>query len=98
MFDRRYCVYIMANKTGTIYVGITNDLERRVFEHKNGLFRGFTKRYQIDLLVYVEEFQYIEDAINREKQIKAWRREKKNNLIENLNPKWLNLSRDWSFN
>ncbi len=74
MFERRYHVHIMANKTGTIYVGVTNDLERRVFEHKNGLLQGFTKRYQIDLLVYFEEFHYIEDAINREKQSVAKRR------------------------
>jgi putative endonuclease len=70
MFERRYHVYIMANRTGTIYVGVTGDLERRVFEHKKGLLQGLTKRYQIDLLVYFEEFQYIEEAINREKQIR----------------------------
>ncbi len=98
MFERRYHVYIMANRTSTIYVGVTGDLERRVFEDKKGLLQGFTKRYQIDLLVYFEEFQYIEEAINREKQIKAWRREKKKRSNRRPQPEWLDLSRDWVAN
>lgn len=85
----------MANLSGSTYVGVTNDLERRVQEHKQGRLEGFTKRYKIDMLMYYEEFDFIEDAIAREKQIKGWRKEKKRELIDSVNPKWLDLSRDW---
>ncbi len=74
-----------------IYVGMTNDLKRRVYEHRNKLSDGFTKKYNLTKLVYYELFFDINDAIRREKEIKGWRREKKNNLIESMNPEWLDL-------
>lgn len=75
-----------------MYVGVTNDLNRRLYEHKNGLVDGFTKKYNVHKLVYCEETQSIDDAIAREKQIKGWKREKKNQLVETVNPKWIDLS------
>lgn len=90
-----YYVYIMANKSGSTYVGVTSDIERRALDHKRRKLEGFTKKYKIDLLVFFEEFQYVEDAIKREKQIKGWRKEKKRELVESLNPKWVDLSEDW---
>jgi putative endonuclease len=95
MDDRNFFVYIMTSAKGTLYVGVTNDLERRVQEHKAGTLAGFTRKYAIDLLVYYEQFQYIDDAIGREKQIKGWRREKKKALVESQNPTWKDLSADW---
>lgn len=93
--DHQYYVYIMTNRSGTLYVGVTNDLERRMYEHKNKLVPGFTSRYRITRLVYFEETSDIESAIEREKQIKGWRREKKTALIESSNPQWKDLSLDW---
>ena len=90
-----YYVYILSSLKGTLYIGVTNDLERRVLEHKQGANSGFTKKYRVNLLVYYEEFTSIEDAILREKQIKGWRREKKRALVETLNPKWLDFAKDW---
>ena len=90
-----YYVYILSSIKGTLYVGVTNNLEGRVLQHKSRAIEGFTKRYGIDLLVYYEEFDYIEDAIIREKQIKAFRREKKRKLVETINPKWKDLSKGW---
>ena len=88
-FDHNYFVYIMTNKHKTVlYVGVTNDLERRVDEHASGKYEGFTKRYNCHYLVYYEHFTRIEHAIDREKEIKKWRREKKNNLISKVNPDW----------
>jgi putative endonuclease len=92
---RQYCVYILTNKSGTLYVGVTNDLERRMFEHKNSLNEGFTKKYKINRLMYYESFSDIHEAIYREKQIKGWRRDKKIALIEEDNPTWQDLSADW---
>jgi putative endonuclease len=83
-----YYVYIMTNRSRTLYTGVTNNLERRVFEHKSKLLSGFTKKYNIDRLIYFEEFQDIKDAIVREKQIKGMTREKKITLIHALNPDW----------
>lgn len=88
-------VYILASKTGTVYVGVTNDLERRVHEHKAGLVAGFTQIYKVDMLVYYEEFEQVYEAIEREKQIKAFRREKKDALIKQLNPRLIDLAADW---
>ena len=85
----------MTNKSGTLYVGVTNNLERRISEHKNSLIEGFTKKYNINRLIYYEETNDILAAINREKQIKGWRREKKIALIESSNPEWKDLSEDW---
>ena len=84
-----YYVYIMTNQYNNVmYIGITNDLRRRVYEHKTGSFEGFTKKYNVHKLVYVENCHEVTDAIRREKQIKNWRREKKNALVESVNPDW----------
>ncbi|MDP3169332.1 MAG: GIY-YIG nuclease family protein [Polaromonas sp.] len=87
-----YFVYLMASgKNGTLYVGVTNDLVRRVYEHKNGVVAGFTSRYAVHQLVWFESTPSIEAAITREKQIKNWKREWKVALIERANPMWLDL-------
>ena len=82
----------MTNKSGTLYTGVTNNLERRVFEHKNHLIEGFTRKYKITKLVYFEETNDVTTALYREKQIKGWNREKKVSLIESTNPDWKDLS------
>ena len=90
--DKQYYVYIMTNKRNTvIYTGVTNDLIRRVYEHKEEMVKGFTKKYNITKLVYYEVFSDIEDAIQREKQIKGYLRRKKIVLIEKINPEWRDL-------
>ncbi len=90
---RDYYVYIMTNFTNTVlYVGMTNDLDRRVAEHKSGQREGFTKRYNINKLVYWESSTNVKDAIAREKQIKGWTRKKKKELVETMNPSWNDLS------
>ncbi len=78
-----------------MYVGVTNDLRRRLFEHKNKLIKGFTEKYNVNKLVYFEETLDISAAIAREKEIKKWRREKKNQLVIRINPKWKDLSSGW---
>ena len=93
--QKPYYVYIMASRTRRIYTGMTNDLVRRVFEHKSSSTNGFTKKYQTTRLVYYEEIQDIQSAITREKQIKSWRRSKKIKLIESLNPDWRDISEAW---
>ena len=90
-----YYVYIMTNWSDTLYTGVTNDLQRRVYEHKQKLLDGFTKKYSIDMLVYYEDTDDVEAAIRREKQIKGWRRSKKTELIEAMNPQWRDLSEGW---
>ena len=90
----QYFVYIMASRSRALYVGVTNNLSRRVGEHKEGLIPGFTQRYKINRLVYYESTPDVRAAIAREKQIKRWRREKKVNLIESLNPEWNDLARE----
>ena len=92
---REYYVYMMTNVTGMLYTGVTNDLERRVYEHKNKLVKGFTSRYNLNKLVFFESTDDITIAIAREKQIKGWLRKKKVALIETMNPKWNDLSEDW---
>ncbi|HHT9131536.1 MAG TPA: GIY-YIG nuclease family protein [Candidatus Tripitaka californicus] len=92
---RQYYVYIMTNKSGTLYTGITNNLERRVFEHKHCLVEGFTKKYKLTRLVYYEAVGDALTAIKWEKQIKGWLRKKKIALIESVNPKWKDLSAEW---
>lgn len=88
-------VYILASEPyGTLYTGVTSDLSRRVFEHREGLVSGFTRRYGVKLLVYYEYFGLIGDAIQREKRIKEWRRAWKVELIESLNPEWRDLYED----
>jgi putative endonuclease len=90
-----YYVYIMTNVSHTLYIGVTNDLARRVYEHKHKLCPGFTERYNISQLVYHEECSDVMAAISREKQLKNWRREKKVALIRVFNPPWADLSADW---
>lgn len=85
-------VYILTNKTKTLYIGVTNNLERRIYEHKSGQIVGFTKKYNLNRLVYYESFSDVNDAIRREKQLKNWHREWKINLIESVNPDWDDLS------
>jgi len=92
---KTYYVYIMTNHSGTLYTGVTNDLERRVFEHKHKLVPGFTSKYNITKLVYYEEGNDVNVALTREKQIKGWLRAKKIALIESVNPEWRDLSLDW---
>ena len=90
-----YYVYIMANRSRTLYTGVTNNLERRGYEHKHKLVEGFTKKYNITRLVYYEQTSDIKAAIAREKQTKGWLRSKKVSLIESLNPNWSDLSVEW---
>ncbi len=92
---RDYCVYIMSSKSRTLYTGVTNNLERRVYEHQHKLLPGFTSRYNITHLVYYEVYSDIRDAIAREKEIKGWLRVKKISLIESMNPHWEDLSAAW---
>jgi putative endonuclease len=92
---RQYYVYILANISRRLYVGVTNDLERRVYQHKHKLLSGFTSQYNITRLVYVETTTEVSAAIVREKQIKGWLRHKKVALIETQNPTWVDLSEDW---
>ncbi len=89
----------MASNSGTIYIGVTGDLKQRVWQHKMDLIIGFSKKYQCHKLVYFEEFENVEEALAREKQIKKWRREKKTNLIKKFNPGWRDLALDygWSY-
>ena len=90
--ERRFYVYMLASGIGgTLYVGVTSDLRRRVYEHRSKLADGFTRRYGVSHLVYFEEFDEIESAIVREKQLKKWNRAWKIRLIEELNPNWQDL-------
>ncbi len=92
---RHYYVYIMANIARTLYIGVTNDLERRVYQHRHKITPGFTSRYNLTQLVYYEEFGDIREAIAREKQLKGWLRAKKVALIEMMNPEWDDLAAGW---
>jgi len=89
---KQFYVYILASKrNGTLYIGVTNNLIRRVYEHKNDLIDGFTKKYDVHLLVYYEQYEDIENAIQREKRLKKWNRQWKIELIERDNPEWNDL-------
>lgn len=92
---KEYFVYIMTNNSKTLYTGVTDDLIRRVAEHKQGIIKGFTSKYLIKKLVYFESGRDINEALYREKQIKGWLRKKKVALIEQENPEWKDLSEDW---
>ena len=92
---KRYYVYIMTNRSGTLYTGVTSNLERRVYEHKHKLVPGFTCKYNVNRLVYFEETEDVHAALAREKQIKGWLRSKKVALIESVNPAWADLSAEW---
>ena len=92
----KYYVYLITNWNNKVmYVGVTNNLERRIYEHKKKLVKGFTKKYNINKLVYFEETPDVAVAINREKEIKKWRREKKDQLVNKINPTWKDLSLEW---
>jgi putative endonuclease len=92
---REYYVYIMTNRSGTLYIGVTSDIQRRVQEHKSKALRGFTKRYVMDRLVYYEDYPDPTSAIDREKQLKGWLRRKKIELIQEMNPRWEDLAAAW---
>jgi putative endonuclease len=92
---RKYWVYIMTNRSRTLYTGVTGDLARRVHEHRNRLVPGFATRYNIDQLVHIESFSEVRDAIAREKQIKGWVRARKLALVTTSNPDWRDLAEDW---
>src|SRR5579864_9152471 len=93
--EKTYNVYIMASRSLNLYVGVTSNLIQRTAQHKFGIVPGFTDRYKIHRLVYVESFSDVQYAIRREKQIKSWRREKKIALIKQTNPAWADLGEDW---
>ena len=92
--EKTYCIYIMSNISKMLYVGVTNNLGKRVFEHKSRYITGYTRKYNLFKLVYFEPFSDIRDAIRREKQIKGWRRSRKVELIESVNPHWNDLADD----
>ncbi len=92
---KSYYVYMLTNKShSTLYIGVTNDVYRRTSEHSEQVVDGFAERYKADILVYAEEYSSINDALAREKQLKKWRREKKENLINQMNPQWKDLLRE----
>ncbi|MEW6527686.1 MAG: GIY-YIG nuclease family protein [Spirochaetota bacterium] len=96
MSNLNFYVYILTNWNNKVmYIGITNDLRRRMYEHKNKMLDGFTKKYNVNKLVYYEYTKDVHMAITREKEIKKWRREKKNNLVMSINPEWKDLTEDW---
>ena len=93
---RSYWIYVLTNKrNGTLYIGVSNSLERRIWEHKAKIIEGFSKRYGLDRLAHFEEFRDVHDAIAREKEIKGWLRTRKIALIETGNPAWSDLSAGW---
>ncbi|MFC2133408.1 GIY-YIG nuclease family protein [Bacteroidota bacterium] len=91
---KHYYVYILSNNSKTLYIGVTNDLKRRMYEHKNELIDGFTKKYNLTKLVYYESTTDVNSAIKREKQLKNWHRQWKINLIESFNKDWNDLSEE----
>jgi len=94
--DYKYYVYILTNKkNGTLYVGVTNNIERRIFEHKYSTVGGFTHKYRLKKLVFCEFYTHVNDAIQREKQLKNWHRQWKIDLIEEENPDWIDLAEGW---
>ena len=95
MPERLYSTYIVASRSRTIYIGVTGDLRKRVFQHKWKEYEGFSSKYNCDRLVWFEHYQNVAKAITRETQLKKWRRAKKLALIERMNPAWVDLSRDW---
>ena len=96
MLNKSYYVYILTNKINTVfYIGVTDDLKRRLYEHKKELVEGFTKKYKLKKLVYFEEYQDVKESIKREKQLKNWRRDWKINLIKNKNLSFKDLSENW---
>ncbi|MBS4034279.1 MAG: GIY-YIG nuclease family protein [Ignavibacterium sp.] len=99
MRTHNYFIYFLTNWNNTVlYIGMTNNLERRMYEHKNKLVEGFTKKYNLDKLVYYEQYTDVHLAIQREKELKKWRREKKNKLVESVNPEWKDLTNELNIN
>lgn len=94
-FNYTFWVYILVSGTGTLYIGITGYIDRRISQHKMDSIEGFTKKYKVHRLVYYETFEHVQNAIHREKQLKGWRREKKIILIEKANPRWQDLAEHW---
>ena len=92
---KNYYVYILGNQSGTLYTGVTNNLENRLEEHKQNLTKGFTRKYQVNRLLYFQEFNDVNEAIAAEKQIKGWLRKKKMDLIRSINPTFVDLSNNW---
>jgi putative endonuclease len=95
MREHKYCVYIVASRSRVLYIGVTNNLERRICEHRTSAIQGFTSRYRCHRLVWFEPYVTVTLAIAREKQLKNWSRTKKIQLIEQQNPTWVDLSADW---
>lgn len=95
--NHSYWTYIVGSRSGTLYIGVTSNLERRIWEHKAGGIDGFARKYHCERLVYYEGFDQILDAIAREKQLKGWRRVKKIALIESRNPRWEDLAEKWGW-
>ena len=94
--EYKFYVYIISNnKNGTLYIGMTNDIERRMYEHKKGLIEGFSKKYGLTKMIHVEFYKYVNDAIKREKQLKHWNREWKIDKKKQKNKEWVDLSNDW---
>ena len=93
--ERTFYVYILASRTGTLYIGMCNNIERRMREHKSGEFEGFASKHGCNRLVYYEAFDDVGKSIDREKQLKGWRREKKLALIKAMNPRWADLAEKW---
>jgi putative endonuclease len=92
---KKYWVYLVASRTGTLYIGMTNNLYVRIAQHKSGDIEGFSSKYECNRLVYWESFDEVLKAIDREKQLKGWRRAKKIVLIESMNPRWTDLAEKW---
>ena len=95
MNEAMYYTYIVASRSHNFYVGMTSDIGGRIWQHKNGVFEGYSKKYNCNRLVWFERFVFVKDAIAREKQLKGWTRVKKIVLIERQNPTWLDLSEEW---
>ena len=94
--DKKYYIYLLTNWNNKVmYIGVTSNLTKRIYEHKNKLVKGFTEKYKINKLVYFEETTDVMTALQREKEIKKWRREKKNQLVNQVNPEWKDLSLGW---
>jgi putative endonuclease len=95
MDHKKYWTYIVSSRSGTLYIGMCNNIERRMAEHKSGKYEGFASKYHCNRLVYFESFDDVRSAIDREKQLKGWRREKKVALIESRNQRWADLAEKW---
>ncbi|PLX27987.1 hypothetical protein C0583_02005 [Candidatus Parcubacteria bacterium] len=92
--EYKFYVYIIASSSGTLYIGFTNSLIRRIIEHREGKIEGFSKKYSCKKLVYYEIFKYVNEALEREKELKDWNRQKKEKIIKELNPHWKDLYHD----